>query len=74
MNAYFDAVQAALENYGLLLPDPGRPVTEPAQEAPAEGDVPQPLRSAMRYSLLLPGKRIRPVLLLPAMRFRIHLR
>ena len=37
MNAYFDAVQAALENYGLLLPDPGRPVTEPAQEAPAEG-------------------------------------
>ena len=52
MNAYFDAVQAALENYGLLLPDPGRPVTEPAQEAPAEGEVPQPLRSAMRYSLL----------------------
>ena len=74
MNAYFDAVQTALENYGLLLPDPGRPVTEPAQEAPAEGEVPQPLRSAMRYSLLLPGKRIRPVLLLPAMRFRIHLR
>ena len=66
MNAYFDAVQAALENYGLLLPDPGRPVTEPAQEAPAEGEVPQPLRSAMRYSLLLPGKRIRPVLLLAA--------
>ena len=51
---------------GLLLPDPGRPVTEPAQEAPAEGEVPQPLRSAMRYSLLLPGKRIRPVLLLAA--------
>ena len=22
MNAYFDAVQTALENYGLLLPDP----------------------------------------------------
>ena len=59
MNAYFDAVQTALENYGLLLPDPGRPVTEPAQEAPAECEVPQPLRSAMRYSLLLPGKRLR---------------
>ena len=66
MNAYFDAVQAALENYGLLLPDPGQPVTEPEREAPAEGAVPQPLRSAMRYSLLLPGKRIRPVLLLAA--------
>ena len=66
MNAYFDAVQNALETYGLLLPDPGLPVTEPEAEAPAEGTVPQPLRSAMRYSLLLPGKRIRPVLLLAA--------
>lgn len=66
MNAYFDAVQKALETCGLLLPDPGQPVTEPEPEAPAEGAVPQPLRSAMRYSLLLPGKRIRPVLLLAA--------
>ena len=66
MNAYFDAIQKALETCGLLLPDPGRPVTEPEPEAPAEGAVPQPLRSAMRYSLLLPGKRIRPVLLLAA--------
>ena len=66
MNAYFDAVQKALETCGLLLPDPGQPVTEPEPEAPAESAVPQPLRSAMRYSLLLPGKRIRPVLLLAA--------
>ena len=29
MNAYFDAVQKALETCGLLLPDPGQPVTEP---------------------------------------------
>ena len=38
-------------------------------------DAPQKqLFDAMRYSLLAGGKRIRPVLLLPAMRFRIHLR
>ena len=36
MNAYFDAVQKALETCGLLLPDPGQPVTEPEPEAPAE--------------------------------------
>ena len=33
---------------------------------PAPGGIPQPLRGAMRYSLLLPGKRIRGTLLLAA--------
>lgn len=66
MKRYSDAVNQALENYTLLLPDPGAPVTGPEEAAPKAGEVPQPLRSAMRYSLLLPGKRIRPALLLAA--------
>ncbi|MDD3334153.1 MAG: polyprenyl synthetase family protein [Eubacteriales bacterium] len=66
MTNYRDAVENALANNGLLLPDNGVPVTEPLEKAPQLGEVPQPLRSAMRYSLLLPGKRIRPVLLLAA--------
>lgn len=66
MKRYSDAVNQALENYALLLPDPGAPVTGPEEAAPKAGEVPQPLRSAMRYSLLLPGKRIRPALLLAA--------
>lgn len=64
MKQYLDAVQTALETMALLLPDPAEPVTVPEKDAPSAGQVPQPLRSAMRYSLLLPGKRIRPVLLL----------
>lgn len=63
-NLYFDAAERALREYGLLLPNPDEPVVKPLGEAPAEGEAPQPLRSAMRYSLLLPGKRLRPVLLL----------
>lgn len=66
MKQYLDAVQNALETMDLLLPNPADPVTMPEEAAPAPGQVPQPLRSAMRYSLLLPGKRIRPVLLLMA--------
>lgn len=31
---------------------------------PEENGIPEPLRAAMRYSLLLPGKRLRPTLLL----------
>lgn len=66
MNPYFEAVQEALEQYAPLLPEAGEPVVRPEKEAPAQGTTPQPLRSAMRYSLLLPGKRLRPVLLLAA--------
>lgn len=66
MKLYAQAVENALEKLPLLLPDAGEPVTAPESSAPAEGTIPQPLRSAMRYSLLLPGKRIRPSLLLAA--------
>lgn len=66
MNEYLTAVEDALKAFAPLLPDDGAPVTAPEKAAPREGDVPQPLRSAMRYSLLLPGKRLRPVLLLAA--------
>ncbi|MBQ7826608.1 MAG: polyprenyl synthetase family protein [Clostridia bacterium] len=50
----------------MLQQNGDEPVTEPDEASPSEGIPPQPLRSAMRYSLLLPGKRIRPVLLLAA--------
>ena len=66
MKHYAEAVNQALETFALLLPDAGAPVTAPEEAAPGAGEVPQPLRSAMRYSLLLPGKRIRPALLLAA--------
>jgi geranylgeranyl diphosphate synthase type II len=35
---------------------------------PPKGEVPEPLKSAMRYSLLLPGKCLRPALLLASCR------
>lgn len=63
---YRTAVENALNEYALLLPDSGEPVLRPLPTPPQAGEVPQPLRSAMRYSLLLPGKRLRPVLLLAA--------
>lgn len=66
MTDYRIAVENALNKYALLLPDDGEPVLRPLPAPPGQGEVPQPLRSAMRYSLLLPGKRIRPVLLLAA--------
>ncbi|MBQ7866808.1 MAG: polyprenyl synthetase family protein [Clostridia bacterium] len=66
MNQYQLAVEEALKNYALLLQENETPVTEVTERAPQEDLPPQPLRSAMRYSLLLPGKRIRPVLLLAA--------
>lgn len=66
MNQYQLAVEEALKNYTLLLQENETPVTEVTESAPQEDLPPQPLRSAMRYSLLLPGKRIRPVLLLAA--------
>ncbi len=66
MEAYREAVEQALRDLPLLMQAGEEPATEPDMPAPLEGAVPQPLRSAMRYSLLLPGKRLRPVLLLAA--------
>ena len=62
---YQDAVNAALASHPLLQ---GGEIlqTDVLPDAPADGTIPEPLQSAMRYSLLLPGKRIRPVLLLAA--------
>lgn len=66
MEIYYEAVETALRAFPLLNQADEAPVTEPEECLPKEGLPPQPLRSAMRYSLLLPGKRIRPVLLLAA--------
>lgn len=64
MDEYRIAVNEALRALPLLAQEDDAPVTRPLLEG--EDLPPQPLRSAMRYSLLLPGKRIRPVLLLAA--------
>lgn len=66
MNMYQAAVEEALASMQLISAAEAEPVTEAPAQPPAEGEIPQPLRSAMRYSLLLPGKRLRPVLLLAA--------
>ena len=55
MDAYREAVEQALAAFPLLGQQGDEPVTQP-QEGGWEADMPpQPLRSAMRYSLLLPG-------------------
>ena len=64
MKQYREAVENALLTLPLLANAGEEPVTEAVERNPAEGLPPQPLRSAMRYSLLLPGKRLRPCLLL----------
>ena len=63
---YRAAVNEALAALPCLLG--AEPPFDEAQilDASQEGKPPQPLRAAMRYSLLLGGKRIRPVLLLMA--------
>ena len=66
MKLYREAVENALINLPLLQNAGEEPVTEAVERNPAEHLPPQPLRSAMRYSLLLPGKRLRPCLLLAA--------
>lgn len=66
METYRAAVEEALRAFPLIAQADETPVTEPEERLPEEGMPPQPLRSAMRYSLLLPGKRIRPVMLLAA--------
>ncbi len=65
MNQYQAAIEKALANLPALAAAQREPVTE-TDGVPAKGQIPQPLRSAMRYSLLLPGKRLRPTLLLAA--------
>lgn len=64
---YKSAVEQALCEHPLLAGG-WATVTDAEPTPPGEGEIPQPLRSAMRYSLLLPGKRMRPVLLLAAHR------
>ena len=66
MKLYQEAVEQALLNLSMLDNAGEEPVTEAVERDPVENLPPQPLRSAMRYSLLLPGKRIRPTLLLAA--------
>lgn len=66
MRMYQEAVEQALAQFPMLAHAGDEPVTEAVERSPAEGLPPQPLRSAMRYSLLLPGKRLRPTLLLAA--------
>lgn len=66
MNIYQQAVEQALENFPLLIQQGDKPVLQPEGGELQSSLPPQPLRSAMRYSLLLKGKRIRPVLLLAA--------
>ncbi len=66
MRQYREAIENALMKLPLLADAGEEPVTEAIERSPAEGLPPQPLRSAMRYSLLLPGKRLRPCLLLAA--------
>lgn len=66
MNQYRDAIEKALANNPFLQQSTDEPVLAPDCASPEEGTIPQPLRSAMRYSLLLPSKRLRPVMLLAA--------
>jgi len=66
MKLYREAVEKALKTLPLLADAGEEPVVEAVERNPAEGLPPQPLRSAMHYSLLLPGKRLRPCLLLAA--------
>ena len=66
MKLYREAVENALNRLPLLANAGDVPVTEAVERDPAEGLPPQPLRSAMRNSLNLPGKRLRPCLLLAA--------
>lgn len=58
-----EAVEAAIQACPLLK-DSQTVITKASLQPPRENVVPQPLGSAMRYSLTLPGKRLRPVLLL----------
>ena len=60
------AVEKALRDFPLLFAAGQDIKTEVSLVPPQDGVIPEPLRSAMAYSLLLPGKRLRPVLFLAA--------
>jgi geranylgeranyl diphosphate synthase, type II len=64
---YAAMVDEALAAVPLLQNAQGTAATVSTQP-PSQGETPEPLRSAMRYSLLLPGKRLRPALLLASYR------
>ncbi len=66
MEEYHSAVEEALNELNALRQASDESVTVLDCNPPESGEIPQPLRSAMRYSLLLPGKRLRPSLLLAA--------
>jgi geranylgeranyl diphosphate synthase, type II len=62
-NRYLQAVNTAIAAHPLLAGDDDLQLNA-SPAVPEDGTIPEPLKSAMRYSLLLPGKRVRPVLLL----------
>ena len=67
MNATWKNMQAAVERAleTTLGNDPvERQLGKAPYPVPEDDGIPAPLRAAMRYSLLLPGKRLRPTLLL----------
>ena len=67
---YLDAVNKALCALPFIQNE--RRVVSASPTPPADGLTPEPLASAMAYSLLLPGKRLRPVLLLAAYDLLAH--
>jgi len=66
LETYAAAVNEALDALALL--EGARGAVSVPETPPAEGEAPEPLKSAMRYSLTLPGKRLRPSLLLASYR------
>ncbi|MDD3213577.1 MAG: polyprenyl synthetase family protein [Eubacteriales bacterium] len=66
LSAYTEAINRALYETALLQNAQG--VSAVTETSPSDDTVPEPLKSAMRYSLTLPGKRLRPTLLLAAYR------
>jgi len=63
---YLAAVDEALA--GIPLLEGAQGTQAKAARPDSDSEVPEPLRSAMRYSLTLPGKRLRPTLLLASYR------
>ncbi len=66
LTEYVAAVDEALLTVPLLSGTQG--VQAKAIKPDTDSEVPEPLKSAMRYSLTLPGKRLRPTLLLASYR------
>ena len=62
-NIYSKAVEEALHQIPLFSYQ-AEPMVDVQNGIPLENKVPEPLNSAMTYSLLLPGKRLRPTILL----------